>query len=747
MKTNDATFRGWNLSLSERKPAHHGGYVLYVVLTLLAIASIFAFSLSGYRSKAVGLLAKTLEHNRLIALAQSGATEILASVLKDANDSKSKFGARVRSEIQGVLGDLSPENAKFFQDNIEFSELPSTKALADETLEGLVTVRGRYEVCLNKSLKRGPDDPNPGFSGHLEIVVQAASTRDSNNMLEIKERRDIRIIFLRDFFDKYVFYVKNYCADYNYPKRRLVLQGFVGDPGSKTLSRVFFGSRFPPKCPEFAPYGDFDAPLYFDLNMKEHKDLLPLILEKEMKIKPGADSFSLADSKASTLSKGKFFHVGPVMDFKTIFSRGGFSDSDFYNEPQLQNQYLKSILEPAKKASKGEHVPQMILNDWAQSNGNFGNSQLFRQVVETCRNAWKYHYGYTDAENVWEGLGKLTELSNFYHFTGLANYPSMVANICGIKSLSGVMPVIFNPDPMRKIIVEGNVFFRFFKIALFDQFEVPMQLGPGTAMFGLAPLPLNYELPTNKANFRVRPVTIEGEENCIMSRSIEHIPVNKLYFEKLQVFPEGLTKNPEDAYPWILPETFSYMYKTPAEFRKDRIVNIDGKQTLLVDGNISIERDDLDLSDVEQFTGRGMVLINFKGDMAIGNLAKRNPSDSLRLWVVDGNFIIKSDKPKVCIYASLIALRWFGGAKRDLKNPDNQGKLFQQKKEIEITGNLILDSLYMTQPWSTPDGKTLTVIHDPKIYGEKDQDFYQMSISPIRLSYTINSDPKSRIIK
>ena len=84
------------------------GFILFVVLTIVLAMAILIFALSSHKSGAIEQLAKTIDQNRLVILAQSGNNEVLALIKHDVNnlDSPTIF-AQFRSIFKDVPGALS----------------------------------------------------------------------------------------------------------------------------------------------------------------------------------------------------------------------------------------------------------------------------------------------------------------------------------------------------------------------------------------------------------------------------------------------------------------------------------------------------------------------------------------------------------------------------------------------------------------------------------------------------------------
>ncbi|MGM0597492.1 MAG: hypothetical protein ACQES9_10680, partial [Myxococcota bacterium] len=292
----------------------------------------------------------------------------------------------------------------------------------------------------------------------------------------------------------------------------------------------------------------------------------------------------------------------------------------------------------------------------------------------------------------------------------------------------------------------GNVFFRFFKLAFFDEFQAFLTLGGEQKNLGMPAIPLHFQDPAARnSNFLNKEVRIHGLEKQLMSREVNEIPVNSLFAAGVASLPAGVSK-PSKVFPTVAIDAISYRYKTPEKFLQENTIDLgNGKKRLRVDGHMFIEKGNLDLSDYSSFTGQGLIWIGFRGNVLLGDLAKSKPSDILKIWAQDGNFIVKSSKPDVKISASLIATTYFSDPQRDRRSINNRGKFVANRHGVEINGNLVVDYLFLAdKSYGIPEGKKLTIKHDPFLFSAVYPKW--TTIGPVRTIYSVNADYQDRVL-
>ncbi|OGK06812.1 MAG: hypothetical protein A2W80_08080 [Candidatus Riflebacteria bacterium GWC2_50_8] len=732
-------------NIREKALPERSGYILYLVMSLLLVWAIMSFSLSTFKSGSVSLLTRTSMQSRLTCAASGGMNEIWAMARQEANDKSGKsnplhFYSLLNAVFDQNENEIPPKKTfvseKFFDSN----DLPFANVMAGEISGNDIRVKGHCRLFFTKLIRKSPQS----FSGHIEVIVQAVSKSDSREFIEIKERRDFKIIDTRDLLDRYALYVKDYGFDYNKIRQKLVIEGL----GPKVRSSVYLGSRYAPNYPAFKNLAE-PAPIYFDFNFKDDKVLLSALLNNNSAVIPqGGQEIPSSNPKVRTGSSGNIFWSIPIpLRFKPIFDRGSFTDSDFYTVKALQDGYYKTFVETSQKAGGEEHsLAGLILEDWKNCGGNYADSQVFKMVVTTSVDSWGYLYAYTDAQSLWNG-DLWSDFAKTFQFTGLNEYIKFMKNYHPDKMISGSMPQIFGPERNKPVTLEGNVFFRFFKIAFFDEFDAVITLAGESKKLGMPAIPLHFQDPAdNSSNFLNKEVRIHGIEKQLMSREVDEIPVNSLFSAGVSSYPEGVA-SPDNVFLTLSTDVISYKYKNSQDFFADNTMLLaNGEKRLKVDGVTFIEKGNLDLSGYSSFSGQGLIWIGFRGDIYLGDLAKSKPSDILKLWAQDGSFIIKSDKPDVKISASLLALTYFSDPLRTKSSLGNRGKLIANKHGIEITGNLAVDYLFTADKnYGIPEGKKLVIKHDPFLFSPVYPKW--TTLGPVRTIYSVNADSENRFFK
>ena len=726
------------------------GYILYVVLTLLAILGIFIASLSRFQRGTVTQLARTVTQNRLAMLAQSGANELWACLKSEVNDPTGKgtklhFWSMLREVHSLPPHEQPPKKLVVRERFFPVGDLPHANAIAKDSLGGTVEILGHCRVTFNSRVKTCV----PSYMGFIEVVVQARSIADPKHFVELKERRDLKLVNLRDFLDKYVLFVKDYGFDYNRLSQRLVIEGL---PDPKHLSRVFFGSRYAPDYQAFKGLPKDEIPQFFDLNFAEDQAIMAQLLKAGVGSPGGLQEIPVAEATAREKSKDQIFWArGTPISFQSIYNKAGFTDADFYGVKSLQDAYFNTFVVSAQKAPNNDNphsVAYMILKDWQACGGDYAKSKVFRQVVATCVKNWQYLYGYTDAQHLWKGA-TWSDFARALQFSGLRDYVGKMKDYHPDKMISGNMAALFGPTADRPVIVEGHAFLRFFKVALLDEFKTDMILAGKNFTLAIRPMPLDFCRPDEPITFLNKSVKIEGSESVLMSREVSAIPLNQLYGTGLLPKPQGVKGSPDMVLPTLKTSALSYRYTKPEDFLRERVTYdpVLKENVLNVDGHMFIERGNLDLSNINRFRGQGVIWIGFRGNCLLGDLKKTKNWNTLRIWVQDGNFVVQSKKPTVRIEASLIALSYFppkpGRSPADL---ENRGKLIPNQHGIDLIGNLAVDYLFLADPtYGVPTGKQLRIVHDPYLYSPPIENW--ASVGQIRTAIAMHTDPTLRVIK
>ena len=435
------------------------GFLLFVVIAVLMAIAIMAMSLSSFKSGAVELLGKTMDQNRLATLAQSANNEVVGMVKTQVNHLGTEPHNCFRKYFQpgGVAGAYAPldqgslPKTEIIYDGIE---PPGTKALADAFTGLGIQLKSRavLTVFAQRNLRGFP-----AYVGYLEVTSRAYYGGKYNNSVEVKERRDVKLIDVRDTFDKYALFVKNYSPDYNNPNRRLVVEGISPQIWTtEQYSRVYLGSRYYPESVEF-PNQTASGAIYLDLNMKDYAPVVSRLCGTagvpgpipaggrlyDPGMTPAAVNFNWinASSKPTTVNELPMMFIAQNQAFSGIFSANGYSDADFFKTHEIMKQY-EYIVHSAACAAMGEtNVPPAELNGKDPFRGqalinkvtaaraalgegntnsvvylilkdfddgtpgaeldNYSGCAGFRAVLKSHIDNWPYCFGYTDADSLW----------------------------------------------------------------------------------------------------------------------------------------------------------------------------------------------------------------------------------------------------------------------------------------------------------------------------------------------------------
>ncbi|MFZ2957603.1 MAG: hypothetical protein WA705_11990 [Candidatus Ozemobacteraceae bacterium] len=791
---------------ASRKDTPRRGFVLFLVITVMLLIGIMAFSFSSMKSTTITQLSKTIDQNRLALLAQSANNEALAAFKTEVNRPSSRYFTGCRRDI---FDSSQPAPALplllyscVFDDS---SPLENSKAMADELPDFEIKLKTKLSVVVTKKVNTLR---SPAYIGHLEITSQARDRKQ--NTVEIKERRDMKFVDLREFFDKYALYVKNYSPDYNEPSRNLQISGLVPAKtnfSAGVYSRVFLGNRFHPSTAEAAFVGgEKNLGLFFDLAFEEAdgKKLLGELLGIGA-VSP--QSFAPLHPAAQSAGLNNAFWVRtPPVDFKSI----PCIRDELYPHPTISSIYMKIVGAAQSAAASGDSEAQgksvagAILTDYAKAVGtNYSQCQVYQGVLQTFIDNWKYHYGYTDAAHIWD----LTDPSrpfrpfaNFTHFSGIKNYPDEFGGgtspYNSDRLLVGRMAKLYGINGDIPVMVEGQAFLRFFKLAYFDEFTTKLKaILPGPLQSGAKPsdielefsiqaIAINSASPASNsltAEFlrKARPVDTsswagksclsasDGLEEPLMSRAVD-LPLNRLILPNKPLRTQlgggkapydpltGVAPNPEQKgsggvaaggetfFPVIDVPAFSYFYKNSAAFLAERVTFEGSEKVLQLDGKLFIEEGDLHLEDVHKYRGQGFIMLG-RGNCFLHSLnriaaSSGNGPSTLRIYLQQGGFSIIGNGDAT-IVASLIALTYIPvGSPLDPRDTRNQGKLLPNGKSVTILGNLIVDCFTINPPNSSvglPPNGHLNIVHDEEIYDPSVP--ARISVGPVRTMYSMNA--------
>ncbi|MDD2997511.1 MAG: hypothetical protein PHV05_00540 [Candidatus Riflebacteria bacterium] len=682
------------------------GFVLFFVCTFALLMMIMIVSLSSHKSGAVLQLNRTIEQERIVLFAQAGINEMLAAVKAGVNDKNTSIGSRIFSFWKSNPG----SGAKVLY-NVDFapSQLPASNNLVANYIGKHGEISGSVSVVVANKV----GGPRPSYTGYVELIGKA-KFRDLPSEIRLKERREIKIVDLSDpFIDKYALFVKSFCRNLNNPKKRILIQGITPDDPAR-YSFIYLGNRSYPACPEF-PKGaksDNSPPVILDLCFKDDNHLLGAFY------KPA--SFQTVSSQYAQASENNLFFAIPPFSFNNI--AGSFSKTtDFHNTPELVEIYKSVVNSSSKFASTEGSIGYMIAKDYQKSGGNPAGSDVFRSLVTSLMQNWKYHYGYTDYSCIMGENSK--SFIDEHPFSGVVKYFEHFKEQNPQRIVGGKMPLLFGEGRDIPVYVEGPVYLRFFRVGFLDQVTVKFDLHGGNSMnVPFPPVPLHYEDPPETFAGKLCNPLVDQRTRTLMSTAIDSLSINNFFFGAGTITAKSPTAvrggvEGHDVFPSFDDSfcTVAHIYNTAEEFARDRIKTVDGQKILALDGISLILGSDnksLDLTAVEKYRGKGRIIVN-EGNCFVGNLLPVDQkSDSLAVYLMFGKFIVKSASNPVNIFASLSATTCFS----DNSSPDPaaEGGINFGEKSVNIYGNLIVDNLFELQ--SLPDGGQLKIVHDPALY-------------------------------
>lgn len=681
------------------------GFVLFFVCVFALMMMVLLIGLNVHKSGEILQLSRSIEQERIVFLVQAGINEMLAGVKAGVNDRNTQIGREIAE-----FWKLNPAggNKVIYEAEIPAARLPVANGLVRDYLGASAEISGRISITVIDKIAA----PRPSYIGYLEIVGKAKS-RDVPE-IRLKERREIRIVDLSyPFVDKYALFVKSFCRQLSHPKKKIIVKGIApDDPG--IYSYVYLGNRSYPPCPEF-PQGAKSAktpPVLLDLFFRDDHHLLGSFYRPA--------PFQTVDPRFEQVSAGNFFFVIPPFDFKTIANSYSVS-TDFHNTPELVNIY-KSILKTSSNYAGTEGtLGYMIAKDYQKAGGNPGNSEVFRSMVYSLMQNWKYQYGYTDYASIAGDSG--SSFVKEHPFSGIGEYFVEYSTRNPQRLVGGKMPVLFGEGRDIPVYVEGPVFLRFFKIAFLDQAKVKFELFGGETMdVTFPPVPLFYEEKPETFAGKTCSPQIDERTKVLMSAPIESLSVNNLFFGanvKKPKTPTSVSGGVEgyDVFPAFDPtlRSVAHLYKSVGDFVNERIKMIGGKKVLDLDG-VSMILDPagapLDLSSVEKYRGKGRIILQ-RGNCIVGNLSPISlHADTLGIYLMFGNIVVKSSASVVSIYASLAASTNFRD--NSSSSVSAESGIDCGGKSVNIYGNLFVDNLFDLR--TLPDGGKLTIVHDPNLY-------------------------------
>ena len=763
------------------------GFILYIIIAVLLALAILAFALNSFKSGAVVQLARNIDQNRLIQIAKSANAEVLAILRTQANNSKSQ---NIFRTFRSIFPKADSNSANLNQTLPLLSNYvpEKTKEIADQSGYNIIIDSRATLTNFQKSIYQSTS----AYNAYLDIYSKAYRAESPNNSIEVYERHDVRLVDLRHNLDKYALFVKDYTPDTNNSQRRLIIQGI--EPTDGRITRVYLGSELYPENSEGVDKSWNKNILWLDLyfdeicNMPGFKSIFK---NQNLTAFPGNPStkflFYMNTSKFSELNlpKNLFYHVTAVKKvYEDFVNKAANGCANNPNMPAQVGAALKSKCQNAMPNANNNSAAYRICADYVKNfkRGVYDGKEVddysacenFNTILETCMRKWQYHYGYLDANGVWQvdenefpnmpksqtwvtalaykGLvDKNTDNDNMGPYFYWNYQPKNSKSFNPERYRLGKMIRLYGENNTTPVLVEGPVKLRFFKIAYFDDFAEDLTFFKQPHKIHPEPVPILFRRPGTGETFQNIRVSKNFScsdyftDNMLMSQALD-VPINALLLDQNGNGPQYidgngqtkvLTKKEVFSDEFVYPvqkinnnnrtegkyfgrrvdfDNSSYNYPSPKEFLEDRIREINGKKTLCVDGIIYIEKGDMDLTEINYFYGKGLIYLA-TGNITFGNFNRVRDiteGDSVRFYLRQGDFILGSPNTEITIEASLAALF------NKVGNPDprNQGSLIMNnKKRVHIIGNLIVDYFY-TQDSSgrgLDKGGTILIEHDPLI--------------------------------
>ncbi|MBQ2593476.1 MAG: hypothetical protein II567_09390 [Candidatus Riflebacteria bacterium] len=763
------------------------GFILYIIVAAIMGLAILAFALTTFKSGAVVQLARNIDQNRLIQIAKSANTEVLAILRTQANNSKSQ---NIFKAFRSIFPNQNGSSSSLYQTIPLLSNYvpEETKEIADKSGYKIIIESRASLTNYQKSVYQSTS----AYNAYIDIYSKTYREGSPENGIEVHERHDVRLVDLRHNLDKYALFVKDYTPDMNNSQRRVIIQGI--EPTDGRITRVYLGSELYPQNTEGVDKDWNKNILWFDLYFDEINNMpgfKSIFKYQNLKSFPGNPSTkflfytNIVKFSELKLPKNLFYHVTAVKkvyeDFVNDAANGCAKNP---NLPHQVGAALKSKCQAAMPNTNNNSAAYRICADYVKNfkrcvyDGrevdDYSACETFNTILETCMNKWEYHYGYLDANGVWEvdqnefpNMAKPQSWVTALAYKGLTDKnddndkmgPYVYWYFKQKNGISynleryrvGKMFRLYGENNTTPVLVEGPVKLRFFKIGYFNDFEESLTFYNQPHKIHPEPVPILFRRPDSGNTFQNTKVSKDFSssnfftDNMLMSQAID-IPINALLLDANGNGPnyidgngqrKNLTKKEVFSNEFVYPvqkvnnnkktegkffgrrvdfDNSSYNYPSPKEFLDDRVREINGRKTLCVDGIMYIEKGDMDLTDINFFYGKGLIYLA-TGNITFGNFNRiRDVSegDSVRFYLRQGDFILGSGDQEITIEASLAALFNKVGD----PDPRNQGSLvLNGKKNVHIIGNLIVDYFYTQDPSGRglDKGGTILIEHDPLI--------------------------------
>ncbi|MFZ5950447.1 MAG: hypothetical protein ACOYXC_07065, partial [Candidatus Rifleibacteriota bacterium] len=167
------------------------GFILYIVVTVLLALAILAFALNSLKSGTVTQLAKNVDQNRLTLLAQSANAEVVAIIRSNANYA-------LDSQIFAKLRSVFPDSGGSAPD-LKTEIVLLSNFVPQQTLE--IANNAGYNLVIKSratltAYREAPAKSVLAFNAYLDVISQAYRDGAEENMIEVRERRDVRLVDL-----------------------------------------------------------------------------------------------------------------------------------------------------------------------------------------------------------------------------------------------------------------------------------------------------------------------------------------------------------------------------------------------------------------------------------------------------------------------------------------------------------------------------------------------------------------------
>jgi hypothetical protein len=793
------------------------GFILWIVITILLVTALLAFSLNLFKTGEIFLLGRSFDQNRMMAVAKSALHEVLVKCRFQANRPSGPGGIQTRFRrifAQIPSGKRSPDLPFCDPESTwtyDLADLPQTKAIIDRyRLDFTASCRAR--IVYNREVNRHGSSV---FRGFLELL--AVVSHQGKPVYRLQERREILAADLTDFFDRYALFVKFYPGwDVNRVDRRMTVTPISPDAGFRDFSRIYLGKEGHPGCSGAATEkADSDHAISLDLSFNNGNhpgDASGKGYANAFLTKIFPDAAPVAISPIDTSAQSPDFQTMAFLYHIVPWTSFAGNSPEIFDFIGIKRHYIEAIVKPAiandpndpkygsfsaahlfvKDFDKRQpkYSPDDLLSDDGKMHqSNFSACEGYQMMVNFYRQHWQYHFAYVGAESIWNleawesGTPNIKAWHPFVNSTPALKHYSGIRKILeyasatpgGEKNIAklqvGRMQKFMGPDGTIPVLMEGDVYLRFFKTAFFDEFSDTVQLWNVSMPLRAPPVPMPFAKPGSPVpgekflHMDRRPLIKElgpkvagsayPMESALMSRVIDNIPFNRLLGPVCTDVTPAVSAtgriDPNTAptvikptsssgasalnmYPIISPSAFSHIYDSGEAFLANHCK--DDPTHIHLDGHIMIRKGDLKLRNVRTYSGCGLIRVN-TGNIELEDLApagSRGMPCKLTLFALSGKIKFQGGSGPRRVQASLVAVSF---------NPEslNQGRGlgmcdFGGAKDITIHGNLIVDHLNLA---SLGVGGHLQIIHDPHLFSIPPNQRYRVSISRAKTLFALDS--------